>query len=110
MFGLGFPELVVIFIILFLLFGAKKIPEIGTGLGKTVRELRKIKDTKKPQQEIQKKEEKSPEAGQQSSPQSASGNIVSDIKKEVESIPGLKEAKAIKDTADTLKNITKILK
>jgi sec-independent protein translocase protein TatA len=106
MFGLGFPEMIVILIILFFLFGAKKIPEIGTGLGRTVRELRKMKEGKKPPQELAKKDEKEKEPG----PQSASGNIVSDIKKEVESIPGLKEAKAIKETADTLKNITKILK
>ena len=37
MFGLGFPELAVIAIIAILVFGPKKIPEIGGALGKTLR-------------------------------------------------------------------------
>ena len=37
MFGLGFPELAVIVIIAILVFGPKKIPEIGGALGKTLR-------------------------------------------------------------------------
>ncbi len=37
MFGLGFPELAVIAIIAIVIFGPKKIPEIGGALGKTLR-------------------------------------------------------------------------
>jgi len=43
MFGLGPWELVIIGVILFVLFGAKRIPEIGKGLGGAVREFRGVK-------------------------------------------------------------------
>lgn len=36
MFGLGAPELIIIFGIVFLIFGGKKLPEIGAGLGKGI--------------------------------------------------------------------------
>lgn len=37
MFGLGWPEVAVIAIAVMLIFGPKKIPEIGTTLGKALR-------------------------------------------------------------------------
>ncbi|MGF1540016.1 MAG: twin-arginine translocase TatA/TatE family subunit [Pleurocapsa sp.] len=37
MFGLGIPELAIIGIVALLVFGPKKIPEIGSALGKTLR-------------------------------------------------------------------------
>lgn len=40
MFGLGMQELIVIFLIVFLLFGAKSLPEISKGLGKGIKEFR----------------------------------------------------------------------
>lgn len=33
MFGLGIPELIIIFLILFILFGASRLPELGKGIG-----------------------------------------------------------------------------
>jgi len=41
MFGIGFQELLVIFLIVLLVFGAKRLPEIGRSLGKTLAEFRK---------------------------------------------------------------------
>ena len=41
MFGLGTTELVLIVIVLILLFGAKKIPEIAKGLGESIRHFKK---------------------------------------------------------------------
>lgn len=40
-FGLGLPELIIILVIILVIFGPKKIPEIGKSLGSAVRELRK---------------------------------------------------------------------
>ena len=40
MFGLGMQELVVIFLIILLLFGAKNLPEIAKGLGKGIKEFK----------------------------------------------------------------------
>ncbi|MBF2018198.1 MAG: twin-arginine translocase TatA/TatE family subunit [Richelia sp. SM1_7_0] len=37
MFGLGFPELAVIVVVAIFIFGPKKIPELGSALGKTLR-------------------------------------------------------------------------
>jgi len=40
----GTHELIVIFLIVLLIFGGKKIPEIARGLGKGIREFKKAKD------------------------------------------------------------------
>ena len=37
MFGLGLPELVVILVIIILIFGASRLGDIGSGLGKAIR-------------------------------------------------------------------------
>jgi sec-independent protein translocase protein TatA len=40
MFGLGLPELLVILVILLLVFGASRLGDIGSGLGKAIRGFR----------------------------------------------------------------------
>lgn len=46
MFGLGHMELLIIFLAMLLLFGAKKLPEFARGLGKGMQEFKKaVKDT-----------------------------------------------------------------
>jgi sec-independent protein translocase protein TatA len=41
MFGMGIGELVVILIIVMIIFGAGKLPEIGEGMGRGIRNFRK---------------------------------------------------------------------
>jgi TatA/E family protein of Tat protein translocase len=40
MFGMGHWEILIIFLIILLIFGAKRIPEMAQGLGKGIREFR----------------------------------------------------------------------
>ena len=41
MFGIGMPELIIILIIILIIFGAGKLPEIGSGIGKGIRNFKK---------------------------------------------------------------------
>lgn len=59
--NLGFQELLLIFLVVLLLFGAKKLPDLARGMGQALREFRKAaketEDTFK--EEGEKKENKS---------------------------------------------------
>jgi len=41
MFGLGMPELIVIMVIVLIIFGAGKLPEIGGAIGKGIKSFKK---------------------------------------------------------------------
>ena len=38
---IGLPEIILILLVFIILFGAKKLPEIGTALGKAIKEFKK---------------------------------------------------------------------
>ncbi len=44
MFGIGVPELIVILVIALVIFGPGKLPEIGSALGKGLRDFKKAFD------------------------------------------------------------------
>ena len=41
MFGIGMPELIIILVIILIIFGAGKLPQIGGGMGKAIRNFKK---------------------------------------------------------------------
>jgi sec-independent protein translocase protein TatA len=98
MFGLGTPELIVIGVIVFLIFGAKRIPDIGKGLGGAIREFRDARkeiSSDTPKQD--KKVEPKPEASVESTL----------VKKAVNQVPGVKQVMDVKDKVDKVKELMK---
>jgi sec-independent protein translocase protein TatA len=82
MLGLGTPELIVILGIAFLVFGGKKLPEIGAGLGKGISSFKKgIKDV-----------------------EDAGKNLVED------NVPGARELSSLKEEVDKAKNLENVIK
>ena len=41
MFGIGIPELLIILVIVLIIFGANKLPEIGSGMGRAIKNFKK---------------------------------------------------------------------
>jgi sec-independent protein translocase protein TatA len=101
-FGLGMQELLVIFIVVFFIFGAKRLPEIGSAFGKSLREFKKA--TRKEKDEVS-TWIKSPTQGEEGahSAESAREHKDNPLKRGLENLPGVKEAQEIKETASKIK-------
>ncbi len=98
MFGLGTTELIIIGGIILLIFGAKRLPEIGKGLGGAIREFRKVKKDIS----LDDKEEGTDEKGEEK--KSLEDKLVEKV---VEDVPIVKEGLEIKKKADAIKKIIK---
>ena len=53
--GLGAPEIIMILVIILVMFGGKKIPELMKGLGKGMKEFKDAKDGSSESTEVDKK-------------------------------------------------------
>ena len=63
MFGLGFQELLIILVIALVIFGPSKLPQIGSGLGKAIRDFKKgVSSDDSEESEEEKKTAKKPES------------------------------------------------
>ena len=98
MFGLGTPELIVIGVIVLILFGAKRIPDIGKGLGGAIREFR---DARKEMSSDTAKQEKKEKPKQEASLESKLAQKV------VNQVPGVKQVMDVKDKVDKVKELIK---
>ncbi|MBP7149041.1 MAG: twin-arginine translocase TatA/TatE family subunit [Acidobacteria bacterium] len=48
--GIGFPEILILLLIVVLIFGARRLPELGRGLGEGIRGFRSAMKGDEPQQ------------------------------------------------------------
>ncbi|MDI6797534.1 MAG: twin-arginine translocase TatA/TatE family subunit [Desulfatibacillaceae bacterium] len=55
MFGLGMTELIIILVIVLIIFGAGKLPEIGSGLGRGIKNFKEATSAKPDQEKIAEK-------------------------------------------------------
>ena len=103
MFSPGATELIVIGVFILLIFGVKRIPEIGKGLGGALREFRNIKkelsDPKK--EKITADQEKPVEEENQPA---AEDKLA---KKVLEQVPGVKKAMDINEKVKKVKEVIK---
>lgn len=100
MFGLGPWELIIIGILLFVLFGAKRIPEIGKGLGGAVREFRGVKR----ELSADKGDSGTREQGPQSEGVEVDNALESKMAgKALNQIPGVRRAMQVKDKVDRVR-------
>ncbi|HFE63702.1 hypothetical protein B1H10_08080 [candidate division KSB1 bacterium 4484_188] len=60
MFGIGPPELLVIFLIILILFGAKRLPELARSLGRSINEFKNATQSIKDDLDITKEEPRIP--------------------------------------------------
>ena len=104
MFGLGPTEMIIILVIVLLIFGAKRLPEIGKGLGGAVKEFRSIKkdlNAKEPETSS----EKPQKPGEKQNTSSSLETKVAD--KLLDQIPVAKKAIDVKKKAEKLKQIVR---
>ena len=102
MFGLGPTELIIIAVIILLLFGARRLPEIGKGIGGAVREFKNIKkEVRKEPPEDKKAEEKESGENEKTQP-SLEAKVAGKV---FEQVPAVKKAANLKKKADKIKEI-----
>jgi sec-independent protein translocase protein TatA len=104
MFGLGPTELIIIAVIILLIFGAKRLPEIGKGVGGAIREFKKVKKDLSTKETPDENQDRDKEQNKDDNP-SALENKITD--KLMDQMPGVKKAIDIKKKAEKVKDLIK---
>ena len=107
MFGLGPTELIIIAIIVLLIFGAKRLPDIGKGLGGAIKEFKSVKkelSSDKTNDNSDNKDVKEDAAESSETSQTLEAKVANKV---LEQVPGVKKVMNVKKKADTVKNLLK---
>lgn len=104
MFGLGPTELIIIAVIVLLIFGAKRLPEIGKGVGGAIREFRNVKKELSSTETDDKGQESDTAQGSKDDPPGLEARVVDKV---LEQVPGVKKAMDVKKKVEKVKEIIK---
>ncbi|RMF83247.1 MAG: twin-arginine translocase TatA/TatE family subunit [Nitrospinota bacterium] len=108
MFGLGMPELLVILVIALLIFGAGRLPEVGSGLGKAIREFKHgVHEAERGEGEEETTGGDSTSAATEA--QSLAEGETSSEEKGIEQLPGVQEVKDLQAKVSTVKKWSRLL-
>ena len=103
MFGLGATELLIIAVIVFLIFGAKRLPQLGRSLGRVRQEFSEGKE-----EALQSQEQA--EDGQESQPGQEEDPLTSVLKDQLVSrLPGVGRITRIKKTVERASQVAKAI-
>ncbi|MBC8179348.1 MAG: twin-arginine translocase TatA/TatE family subunit [Deltaproteobacteria bacterium] len=107
MFGLGPTELIIIAIIVLLIFGAKRLPDIGKGLGGAIKEFKNVKkelSSDKTNDNSDNKDEKENVIETNDTAETLEAKVANKV---LEQVPGVKKVMDVKKKADAVKNLLK---
>ena len=102
MFGLGPTELIIIAVIIILIFGAKRLPEIGKGLGGAIREFGNIKKELGSNETAGEAKDDKKEIEEKGAPKSLEARVGEKL---LEQVPGVKKVMDIKKKAEKVKKL-----
>ena len=104
MFGLGPTELIIIAVIILLIFGAKRLPEIGKGVGGAIREFKKVKKDLSTKETPDENQDRDKEQNKNNNPSALESKVTEKL---LDQVPGVKKAIDIKKKVEKVKDLIK---